>query len=239
LIDLSIKIVKQLMSTYSIEANHGHQFDAIFRNPTYEKLTIPGTDRCITSRGHASIRKVTTAALLFIGINPAFGEDAKKENAWYGMTKSGDKGYWSSFGKVANGIEWTHLDLLVCRETKQQHISGLLKQDHGLDFIWEQLEISKEIIVKAKPKIIVVCNTLARTFLGKDISTDKKSNIWLGFKFEPDEEIGTDRIVEGPLAGTPVFFSSMLTGQRALDNGSKDRLIWHIKQVYQSITPKT
>lgn len=33
------------------------------------------------------------------------------------------------------------------------------------------------------------------------------------------------------LEGTPVFFSSMLTGQRALDLGSLERLEWHIRFV--------
>jgi hypothetical protein len=31
------------------------------------------------------------------------------------------------------------------------------------------------------------------------------------------------------LENIPIFFTSMLTGQRALDKGSYARLIWHIK----------
>ena len=52
------------------------------------------------------------------------------------------------------------------------------------------------------------------------------------FDFCFDEEIGTYRIVNNSsLEGTPVFFSSMLTRQRALDLGSLERLEWHIRFV--------
>ena len=49
-----------------------------------------------------------------------------------------------------------------------------------------------------------------------------------------DEEIGTHRITgKNNLQGTPIFFTSMLTGQRALDLGSYERLIWQIKYVLE------
>jgi hypothetical protein len=54
----------------------------------------------------------------------------------------------------------------------------------------------------------------------------------MGYEFEFDEKLGTDRIItKGDLFGIPIFFSSMLSGQRALDTGSEKRLIWHIKRV--------
>ena len=43
----------------------------------------------------------------------------------------------------------------------------------------------------------------------------------MGFDFIFDEKLGTHKIVNNSeLENTPVFFTSMLTGQRALDNGS-------------------
>ena len=96
------------------------------------------------------------------------------------------------------------------------------------------MEISKQIIEEAKPKIIVVNNSLARRFLGFD-KGEKNEQVyyeWIGFDFKFDDDIGTHRIINNEmLNGTPVFFTSMLTGQRALDNGSYERLIWHINYV--------
>lgn len=50
-----------------------------------------------------------------------------------------------------------------------------------------------------------------------------------------DKSIGTHNIVNNvDLKGTPVFFT-MRTGQRALDNGSYDRLVWHINYVLEKM----
>ena len=37
----------------------------------------------------------------------------------------------------------------------------------------------------------------------------------------------------------PVFYSGMLSGAHAIDNGSYDRLIWHIKYVLNMQNEKT
>jgi len=58
----------------------------------------------------------------------------------------------------------------------------------------------------------------------------------MDFGFEFDDEIGTYRIIKNDkLKHTPVFFTSMLTGQRALDLGSYERLIWHILFVLKKL----
>src|SRR5699024_10216291 len=127
------------------------------------------------------------------------------------------------------GVKWSHWDLLFFRETKQRYIDKLIKKDYGIDFIKEQLEISKRIISMSRPKIIVVSNTKARRFM-----RNKKSRLYMGSEFEFDEGLGTYIIInDDVLAGTPVFFTSMLTGQRALDNGSYERLVWHINFVLE------
>lgn len=99
--------------------------------------------------------------------------------------------------------------------------------------------MSKEIIEEAKPQIIVVANTTARLFFGKDKNIEKDVNIWLNYDFEFDNLIGTHRIkTEGNLFNTPVFFTSMLSGQRAMDNGSFERLQWHINFVLNKLKNK-
>ena len=51
-------------------------------------------------------------------------------------------------------------------------------------------------------------------------------------RLEFDDTIGTYRIINNPdFKDTIVFFSGMLTGQRALDNGSFERLKWHLNKV--------
>jgi hypothetical protein len=53
---------------------------------------------------------------------------------------------------------------------------------------------------------------------------------YMGFEIVFDSEMGTHKIInQVELENIPIFFTSMLTDQRALDKGSYARLIWHIK----------
>jgi hypothetical protein len=100
-----------------------------------------------------------------------------------------------------------------------------------LAFIWEQLEVSKQILEKTIPKALVVCNTKARLLLEKDKIAN--TNLWMDYDFgEIEDDLGTFRMKTktSNLYNVPIFFSSMLTGQRALDNGSYERLKWQIKR---------
>jgi hypothetical protein len=92
--------------------------------------------------------------------------------------------------------------------------------------------ILEKVIDEKKPRIFVVNNSLARDLLGKyhTKTPNKKSNHFIGYDFVWDEMLGTHTYKNNPF-----FFTSMLTGQRALDNGSFQRLIWHINQVKKQI----
>jgi hypothetical protein len=166
----------------------------------------------------------TGRKVLFIGLNPSFREKQAKKEEYYksfDATNNNDR-YFKRFPLlVENKNDWTFLDLLYIRETRQQNIENFYKREP--DFIKQQLEISKEIIKKINPEIIVVCDTFARNLL--------KSNM-MNFEFEFDDTIGTYRIINNPdFKNIIVFFSGMLTGQRALDNGSFERLKWHLNKV--------
>lgn len=187
-------------------------------------------------------------AILFIGINPSFNENDVPENEkpihFYHILDENEKDiqYFEKIKEVAkycNNSKWSHLDMLFIRETKQKNIEEVCKKE--IDFINEQITISLKIIERAQPKIIVVINSFASEFFGKMKSKHSKfEKIWLGYDlfFEKDEirkksstfdpAIGTYRI---DIAGiqTPIIFSSMLSGQRALDLGSLERLKWQIK----------
>jgi hypothetical protein len=179
--------------------------------------------------------------ILFIGINPSY-TNGKSETLFYGKKDVESINYFKPFNDIvaelekkrdfANGVSWSHLDMLVFRETQQSFINDeLLKTEEGIQFIYKQLMISRQILEYLKPKIIVVSNTAARHFLGRDKDEKKKLGVWIGYDFEFDNELGTDKIINNQSINSHVFFTSMLTGQRALDNGSKQRLIWHIGNI--------
>ena len=166
----------------------------------------------------------TGRKVLFIGLNPSFREKQAKKEEYYksfDATNNNDR-YFRRFPLlVENKNDWTFLDLLYIRETRQRNIENFYKREP--DFIKQQLKISKEIIKEINPEIIVVCDTFARDLFKSDI---------MNFELEFDDTIGTYRIINNPdFKDTIVFFSGMLTGQRALDNGSFERLKWHLNKV--------
>lgn len=183
--------------------------------------------------------------LLFIGINPSYTEKHEQGYKYadsYNREDTKTRQYFKPFWDISEQIsdknsdyngKWTHIDLLVFRETNQKYIKNtLFKDDAGLDFIMEQLEIAKERLIKIKPKVIIVNNTMARKFLGKD--RDGNNDIWMGLDFVFNEEYGTFQVTNLPeLEKSHFLFTSMLSGQRALDLGSKERLIWQVKRIFK------
>ncbi len=209
--------------TLLISEKFGSQIEEIWHNSKFENIEI-------IKRGFAVQDDIKQNALFFIGINPSYNDIYGC--IYYDNSHGETHRYFKKFIDVSKnvGIDWTHLDLLFVRETSQKIIKSLQKTKIGHDFIDEQLKISKKIIEFAKPQILVVNNTHARDLLQSDSFSTAK------FEFEFDEILGTERIINHRfLNGTPVFFTSMLTGQRALDLGSYKRLIWHIKYVQKLI----
>ena len=197
---------------------------------------------------HASIPPLFVAdmpknAIIFIGINPSLAEKDRKELLererrtadHYRHTQDRDSthSYFHKFIDISEhtGVPWGHLDLLYIRETSQKKIESLIRTEEGLDFIWSQLMLSKQvidlIIEQAEPRAFLVANTLSRRFLGLDKAEDH--NMWMDYDFEWNDDIGTYL-----LGDIPFFFSSMLTGQRAMDNESFKRLRWHIDAVVKN-----
>ncbi|WP_272151120.1 hypothetical protein [Tenacibaculum aiptasiae] len=208
-----------------LEKNYKEQLEKIFKNEEdYSEIDV-------FSRGYGIHKSIILNSILFVGINPSFsGNDPG--SYFIHLNQDGQnpgKGgetypYFKKFVEIAKlfNLQWSHQDVLFLRETKQANVGKIHKQKNGDKFIEEQLKISKEIIIKSKPKVIVISNTQARYYMKGE----------MGFKFEFDPNLGTRKIVSPPeLKDTPVFFTSMLTGQRALDLGSYERLIWHIGSV--------
>lgn len=176
------------------------------------------------NRGYAVQDNIELNSLMFVGINPAYKiKDINQSSHFYNVTLEGPVyQYFKKFQDISQEtkLKWTHIDLLFIRETSQKNIEKLSRERLGWEFVQKQLEISKAIIEKAKPQIIVVSNSFARNL------------IQIYFKLSFDDTLGTYRIIENEfLNNTPIFFTSMITGQRALDLGSYRRLIWHINFV--------
>lgn len=204
---------------FSTKEEFGKEIEAIWKEDKYDYIESK-------KRGFAVQDDLEENSLMFIGINPSY--NGISGNIFYDNSHGETHQYFKKFIDISSqvGLNWTHLDLLFLRETNQKVVKSLADSNLGHTFFDEQLKISKKIIERSKPKIIVVNNTYARDLLHSELFSSPKYN------FEFDETIGTYRIVKNKeLNGIPIFFTSMLTGQRALDLGSYKRLIWHIKYV--------
>jgi hypothetical protein len=215
------------MNKISIKEKFENQIEELWNNPKFENIEVK-------KFGYAQQDNQSTDSLLFIGINPSNSE-GNSAKYFYINGDVGTHPYFNKFIDISKEIKlnWCHLDLFFVRETNQNTIKNLVysKNQTETEFMWEQLLISKAMIEMVKPKIVVVNNSLSRDLLGF-------YGGWLNYKFEFDNELGT-RVIqndESNLKGVPVFFTSMLTGQRALDIGSYERLVWHLKMVNEKLT---
>ena len=189
-------------------------------------------------------------AILFVGLNPSFSErgfnsllkGTSYENldikTFYAYPKSkyfdettlfelnqkakDEYSYFKKFKAISESINinWEYVDLFFIRDTSQKNVKNkiFLKDEILNDFGSEQLKLSKRIIKESKPKLIVVANALAGRIFKNE------------FLPEFNEEKGCHYIILNN-SKIPVFLCSMLTGQRAIDNFSYERLKWHIKKV--------
>jgi|SRR3989344_2041974 len=190
-----------------------------------------------TKRHPLTFPKLKKNKLLFVGINPSFSEKSEEEykfsNNNFSIKKDIKKeekarneySYYKKFKQISrkifgNEMEWEHIDLFFIREKSQNDLKRIIYPKNGKfnDFGREQLNLSLNKIKELEPKIIVVANALASNIIKKEWNIkDNDFNKELGFH---KVEINDKKIA--------IFFSGMLSGQRALDKGSFERLIWHI-----------
>lgn len=112
---------------------------------------------------------------------------------------------------------WEHFDIFAYRETEQAKMRTLAIVNGGgielTEFGKQQFQLFEELLALAKPSAVVVVNALASQVYLKMRQPAFDSN--LGYHKDRDSQV-------------PVFFSGMLTGTRALDRFSKDRLFWQV-----------
>ncbi|MCR5325631.1 MAG: hypothetical protein K6E37_02650 [Bacteroidales bacterium] len=167
----------------------------------------------------------TPCKVLFIGFNPSY---ISSQPEYYCPSKMGIT-YFNELLKLCSDIsliEWGYLDIYPVRMSKQD---DLKKEIVNCTFpFFDELEkLTKDIIREASPDLIVVLNAAARdTFF-------KIYKLPVGFVNIKNLSLatGTFMVNVGGDAPTPVIFSGMLSGQRALDLGSRISLQWHIAKV--------
>ena len=176
--------------------------------------------------------------LLIVGVNPG-GSDRKhysgnKDDVFvYG----GDSPYYKEMAEFAKKClddkdGFSELDLFGIVQGNQ----SVVREDflENPDYYKEMFELFLKYLVLTQPKVIIVANAFACRVLCRD--TDLKlcepeyDNFYKNAKYSlvtNDQFGGYTFSTKG--FKTQLYFSSMLSGQRALDNGSKDNLSWMVK----------
>lgn len=145
-------------------------------------------------------------------------------------------------GKVLNNKkDWEYIDLVAVRNTSQNAIVNLINNKDP--FILDQINLMINLICNIQPKVIIVVNAFVSKYLKSVLSLNFNKKIGTYTITCPcynkyANRRGSNRIIRiSSNRIIPVFLTGMLTGQRALDTGSYERLIWHIDQVAHNILP--
>ena len=108
------------------------------------------------------------------------------------------------------GLDWQHIDLFLYKETSQSDFKKrIMDRDSLNEFALEQITLFEEALLMIEPKCIIVANAFSSQLLREHIKGDL---LW-------DTERGFHWFTKGGRK-IPMLFSSMLSGQRALDRWS-------------------
>jgi hypothetical protein len=177
--------------------------------------------------------------MLSIGINPSFIDKgiAKREKYDFANIKQNKKAiitghedtvkhykFFAPYRKISRKLHllYAHIDLFYYRSSQNELKKVIFDNKRLNNFAYKQLKISQHIINYINPRIIVVINALARDIL-KGKKGDVSSTIQVG---EFNETYGTYLI---KIAGKE--YSTFFTGYMSIDEGTLERLQWHIKYV--------
>ena len=193
---------------------------------------IPDKYKDLKDRGYDIIDKVVIGGVLFVGINPSYDETRKGTDVSI-VRKSDAVGdndgynYEPYFGKpklLNEGIGFSgfsHVDIFSIRCRQQYRVRNIVRDSGCKTFVEKQFGLFRMVVDGSLPKCIVVINAMARGLI--------KDGLALGH-LQYDEALGVD-MYEVSGKRIPVFYSGMLSGAHALDNGSYERLLWHIRYV--------
>ena len=118
-------------------------------------------------------------------------------------------------------------DLYPVRHTNQKEFVQFIKHEENKEFREKLDEATKELIDGIMPDIIVIANAKASELMQK---------IFFGRNEDKEDEfkVETKRTYELNGKKTDMIFSSMLSGQRALDTYSRSRLAREISETWKS-----
>lgn len=189
--------------------------------------------------------------LVFVGMNPSFnkkwvGSKIKKLGTsacgikpddlftWDGsksytqdiieLDNAGEKShaYHEALTRFAKSVDeslentYTSLDLYAWRQTSQKEFINHVLPSNAT-FFEAQEDLFFEILKDIDPKVVVVANAAVCHFLKKK------------YPFVFDKKDGGYRLASSD--GPVYIFSGMLSGGRALDIYSRERMSWHVRKV--------
>ena len=192
---------------------------------TYSKLGSQWKE--YAQRGYDIIDKLQKEGLLLVGINPSFDESFEGPCESVVRDSEGDgyqHPYFTKPKKLNEEIgisSFSHVDMFSLRSRPQHVVQDIVNDPTSQGFVDEQLKLFRKIVDGASPRAIVVVNALASHLIRTRRALDA---------LDYDDILGVDMYKIGDKR-VPVFYSGMLSGAHAVDNGSFDRLIWHIKYV--------
>lgn len=179
------------------------------------------------------------AEILFIWMNPA-GTEKSYYKIWKWFTDKKIQSiveenenffeyepyYWiyKKLFKKWNKSNWNIIDLYVIRWTNQHEIMQKKKDDEAF-FKKQYNDIFLPLLTSLKPKIIVVTNAKASSLLN-NLWYWKEKKINKNWYWILPKEIQYENSEK-----TKVIFTSMLSGQRAMDIYTREILKWHIKEL--------
>jgi len=122
------------------------------------------------------------------------------------------------------GLDWQHIDLFLYKETSQTDFMNRVRSKGVLnEFGIDQIKLFEDILVQIEPRCVVVSNATGSEILREYIKSDLLWDADRGFHWFTKRG-----------RKIPMFFSSMLSGQRALDRWSYERLVWQIGQAVKN-----
>jgi hypothetical protein len=118
------------------------------------------------------------------------------------------------------------IDLFYFRDTSQKNfLKQIYDKDKSLtNFAKEQIAITAEAIKYYKPTMIIVANAKASSIVREHFG-----EYGLPITSKMDEDYGCYYVQLNGGKKVPILFSSPFSGQRALDNGSFERLAWQVR----------
>lgn len=134
--------------------------------------------------------------------------------------------YYSYFNRMREIAEsaqtdWDHVDVFAYRNRNQKEIERLVySQDENVRlFFARQGALFRSVLRYVNPMCIVVVNAFASKLI-----REWYTPAW-------NEGRGCHFMAVSGGRMVPIFFSGMLSGQRALDTGSFERLSWHVRSI--------